>query len=844
MSRTTKAAPKPASKPAAGKAPEGLLPVCGMGLGVLVFCYVNLAVYADTFKAVTLCVLLGLCLVFALRRFGGALEVSLPWLPLLAYLIFCGASLCWAQSGKFFLKEYARLLIGFGVFTAAALCLPRTHRGVWRFAACLAGAAAVYAVASVDLATLRLTAGLWNTIDNYAGMENGFETGTRLTGIFGNGNVLAGVLGLGVLLGLYLQQSAKTGPQRLYAAAVVSLCAFGFLLAFSMGGTGFFVLAALVYLLAAGRSRGGVLLRMLFAAVPTFLLVFACFSSFGASGAALAWPLAAMVVNAGAVMALEWFAFPRLEPRLRARPGRTLGMLLGVLALVLVYGVSAVLVTGGVELAQGDSLRRAVYPNAGENGLVLDLEGEATAYITSQNEREVMMHTLTVLYNGPAAEASFTVPEDSRVVYVNLRAKSDVTIASARLATGEKVPLGYPLLPGFIANRLQGLWANENAIQRTVFFADGMELFRESPLAGLGLGAFESASWGVQEFDYETKYVHNHYIQVLLDSGILGLLFFGLFALSLLWSLWQARGTEDEFSPLGPAALACMVLILGHAVMEVTLSTGCYIPFAFGVFGLITRCFARPICPPARKEAGGKPASVAGKNPKGVDRAAGSGKASVGSAAAKSKGAYPEAEGRGIDRWLPRVVRFGALGLAAVYLVLLGLNLIAVQNMHKQTSGYDAFYAALKTDIALDAFERNDAILSYVINAPGRGDPETLVRADEYADRLCDVRSNAIQNYLVAYYLKRGSAEGALRAARNGADFNRASQEVWNSLFTTFHTYLLGGEAGSYDFDRDRAAAGVLELYEHMRWYNDNVLWAPIELDETAQALVDWCRSR
>ena len=834
MSRTTKAARKASSKAAPVKSSEGLLPVCGMVLGVLVFCYADLAVYADTFKAVTLCVLLGLCGVFALRRFGGALEVSLPWLPLLAYLIFCGVSVCWAQSGKFFLKEYARLLIGFGVFTAAALCLPKTHRAVWRFAACLAGAAAVYAVASVDLATLRLTAGFWNTIDNYAGMENGFEAGTRLTGIFGNGNVLAGVLGIGVLLGLYLQQSARTGPQRLYAAAVVSLCAFGFLLAFSMGGTGFFALAALVYLLAAGRDRGGVLLRMVFAAVPTFLLVFACFSSFDASGAALAWPLAAMLVNAGAVMALEWFVYPRLEPKLLARPKRTLAVLLGVLILVLAYGASAVLVTGGAELSQGDSLRRAVYPDAGENRLVLDLEGEATAYITSQNEREVMMHTVTVLYNGPATEADFTVPEDSRVVYVNLRAKSDVKIASARLATGETVPLSYPLLPGFIANRLQGLWANENAIQRTVFFADGMELFRESPLAGLGLGAFESASWGVQEFDYETKYVHNHYIQVLLDSGIVGLVFFGLFVLSLLWSLWQSRRTEDGFRPLWPAALACLVLILGHAVMEVTLSAGCYLPFAYGVFGLVTLCFSQPLCSlPDPAEAGAGSAPGGGK----ASRGAGGGKA-----AARSKPADPALGGR--DKWLPRAVRFSALGLCCVYLVLLGLNMIAFNNMRKQTSGYDAFYAALKTDIALDAFERNYAILSYVINAPGRGDPETLAQADEYADMLTGVRSNAIQNYLVAYYLKRGNADGAVQAARNGADFNRASQEVWNNLFTTFHTYLLGSEAGNYDFDRDRAAEGVLELYAHMQWYNDNVLWAPIEPDETARTLVDWCRTR
>ena len=80
----------------------------------------------------------------------------------------------------------------------------------------------------------------------------------------------------------------------------------------------------------------------------------------------------------------------------------------------------------------------------------------------------------------------------------------------------------YTLLPGFIANRLQGLRANQNAIQRTVFFRDGMRMFAQSPLVGSGVGSFETGVTGVQDFYYETKYIHNHYIQILLEDGILG----------------------------------------------------------------------------------------------------------------------------------------------------------------------------------------------------------------------------------------------------------------------------------------------------------------------------------
>ena len=81
-----------------------------------------------------------------------------------------------------------------------------------------------------------------------------------------------------------------------------------------------------------------------------------------------------------------------------------------------------------------------------------------------------------------------------------------------------------PRLPPVGANRIQGLWANENAIQRFVLFADGLQLFRSSPIYGLGMGAFENGVKSVQSFDYIAKYAHNHYIQTLAETGVIGLI--------------------------------------------------------------------------------------------------------------------------------------------------------------------------------------------------------------------------------------------------------------------------------------------------------------------------------
>lgn len=292
--------------------------------------------------------------------------------------------------------------------------------------------------------------------------------------------------------------------------------------------------------------------------------------------------------------ALHEFVGLPLSQHLSAH-GRTAGLVVaGLAGLLCVYAVLAFNVTGGYALSPGETLRRSVYPAPGDYTLEGDWSGGVQLTVESQNKTETIMHTSTVLYSGPLDGAAFTVPEDSTVVYLDLSAQDGAALERLSLSGGPSVKLGYRLLPGFAANRLQGLWANQNAIQRTEFFRDGLRIYAQSPVIGNGLGSVEGLVTSVQSFYYESKYVHNHYIQVLAEMGIPGLLAFLAILGSAAVTLWKRR-REGEEDALLPALCACLAMAALHAAAEAVWSLGQYQTMALLVLAMIAVCFGRPV---------------------------------------------------------------------------------------------------------------------------------------------------------------------------------------------------------------------------------------------------------
>ncbi len=759
---------------------RGSLPVAV----VLLFLFISLGV-DDTMKGTAL-LLIPLTLICGLLGIRRLLHrVTPPLIALLLVVCMDALTLFYALSGKFALREFLQVLNAF-CLTLLLLVLAGgegDRPGRW-MASVLEGGLALSGLVSIDLISTRWVStpvlGILSLFSNYYRNLSGVEPGIRIISMFANPNVFAGMIGLGVLLSLGLVLSSEKRGERCFHLVCLFISALAFVLAFSMGASATIAVAFLVYLALERRERRAELFLLMLKTLVLTVLAAALISmtAFHAWSGIQPVPLLALVGGSAALCALDLFVGRRAVEKLSG--SKKLPFLIGsAVAVLAVFLTAACSMTGGAILNPGEVLRRAAYPDAGDYTLSAAADGPVQVSIETQNQRDTMMHTSTVLYQGALDQASFTVPEDSMVVYFNFTASQAVSLDSVSYtgANGsDSVPLGYKLLPSFIANRLQGLWANQNAIQRLVFFSDGMKLFRRSPVIGLGLGSFENAIASVQSFYYETRYAHNHYVQALVDTGIIGLiLFVGLISVSAA-AVFLAR-KKEQFHPLTPALGAALVFMAGHAATEVIFTHYAYLPAAFIVFGLIGLCCGEAI--PAAHFLTGK-------------------------------------------------VKAGVLAGAAAFLIAFLMPLWN-NTQANQLVMMNLTFPNLSRAVEMDKFEWADYMLTYVVNTMDADvDDEIRQQADEYAQRLSQLDSNMVPFYLADYYLTTGRTEQGIAMVEKYVTYVSANPDTWQQAFDLL---------AHHERDEDVYRAGLARIKELMdAWNAENM--GEIQVNAETQAFL------
>ncbi|MDR0853888.1 MAG: O-antigen ligase family protein [Clostridiales Family XIII bacterium] len=285
---------------------------------------------------------------------------------------------------------------------------------------------------------------------------------------------------------------------------------------------------------------------------------------------------------------------------------------------------------------------------------------------------------------------------------------------------------GGPATDGFFVERFSDITSNPYAEERIQYFGYAIDIFREQNIFfGSGAGAFETLLMQIQTVYSESKYVHNQYLQVLLEGGIVGLALYLAFLILVIKKLFAIRKQG-----IAPMLFGIVAMILMHSAIDFDLSFIQYIIVAWLIMGIIDAI------PVDAQEDENKPKSKA-------------------------------------------ISRLQAILCVSIPLITCALFLLSViaGNMMRGALAADPvdiskLRTAANTAVAIDRPHKEQYMADYLVAVSemdfAYADAEAEATADEYAEKLDLVadRSVGLCQALIQYYYPRGETEKVLHYAK------------------------------------------------------------------------------
>lgn len=151
------------------------------------------------------------------------------------------------------------------------------------------------------------------------------------------------------------------------------------------------------------------------------------------------------------------------------------------------------------------------------------------------------------------------------------------------------------LLPSALVARAQAIGGYEpNFQQRLVYDRDALRIWADYPLVGAGGGAWNALYHRYQDSQYFTTEVHNHFFQVAVEAGAVGLGPFGLAWVALVRRLVRLKRAlareeeeEEEHWPFVWAAGAAALALGVHSFFDFNLSLPALSFTLWALWGLV-----------------------------------------------------------------------------------------------------------------------------------------------------------------------------------------------------------------------------------------------------------------
>lgn len=667
------------------------------------------------------------------------------YVVLLAQCLLYFAGLFYGAYPKFALQQFLLSIGSLLVFVTAYVSFRRNEINIEKFTEYFSVCIVISSLISIELATSGHLNVFFLKIAEFfnaqlPGNYGVFETNTRIFTVFGNPNVFAPLAVFGWFLSLWNCGKAGVRARKNFvymSFAIISGTTF--ILCFSLGTIlTYFVMIVVFIYLSSKDHRGSEFSKHIFSLVISLISAGVVFALRDISITPLLSVAALSVIAAYLYTHISPIKLPVfIENRRKV-------LLISGIGLCAIFCICALILYGPYTLHQGGTFKRAVALKPGTYSIVATFDegnqaASALVHISSMSYSQAALKEKTPLktaqvLSGEAVD--FIVPDSSASVYFDFTANTELVMKAADISGSSasiQLPLKYKLLPEFIVNRMQGLWVNDNAIQRFIFFRDGIRLGLKSPVVGLGGGAFEGGLYSVADYEYQTKHTHNEFIQRFIDGGIIGLILFTALAVVVFRALYKARKSE-RIRRIFPLLSACMVMVFLHSMIEVDFSMPAY-RIATSLFFAVIAVYCDDYF-------------IVGKKLKTTLNV--------------------------------------TLSLTCLFAVLLAVGRYSAIKMIEKQQDLNS----LETAVWLDPSNGADYKISYLLNTQNETSPKIISKQDNYLRSLKN-ETNGLDGIMQYYLLKpQPDVEKGIQAAELYVNENLVHADSWNKVFSLYNTAL------------------------------------------------------
>lgn len=132
-------------------------------------------------------------------------------------------------------------------------------------------------------------------------------------------------------------------------------------------------------------------------------------------------------------------------------------------------------------------------------------------------------------------------------------------------------------LPKHLTQRIKDINLRTHSVsERFLFYRDALKIFSLRPLNGWGGGAWKALYLKFQSAPYFTESTHNFYAQILVESGIMGLLLFLALFIFIFKKVLYTNSESEREQVLQRGILGVLLMGLLHSLIDVNFSLGAF----------------------------------------------------------------------------------------------------------------------------------------------------------------------------------------------------------------------------------------------------------------------------